>query len=66
MPHKTLAFSPASELTVAEARYPHLPNVRTTPTTRERGNDFHGWTIYIDGGSRVVGGDTFACVVYLF
>ena len=26
-----------------KARYPHLPNVRTT--TRERGNDFQGWAI---------------------
>ena len=31
----------------AKARYPHLPNVRTT--TRERGNDFQGWAIYSDG-----------------
>ena len=28
------------------ARYPHLPNVRTT--TRERGTDFQGWAIYTD------------------
>ena len=30
-----------------KARYPHLPNVRTT--TRERSNDFQGWAIYTDG-----------------
>ena len=40
------------------ASYPHLPNVRTT--TRERGNDFQEWTIYTDGGTRVVDGETFA------
>ena len=34
-------------LPTAKARYPHLPNVRTT--TRERGHDFHGWAIYTDG-----------------
>ena len=31
----------------AKAKYPHLPNVRTT--TRERGNDFQGRAIYTDG-----------------
>ena len=41
-----------------KARYPHLPNAR--PTTRERGNDFRGWAIYTDGGSRVVDGETLA------
>ena len=41
-----------------KARYPHLPNVRTT--TRERGYDFHGWAIYADGGTRVVDGETSA------
>ena len=38
------------------ARYRHIPNVRTT--TRERGNDFQGWAIYTDGGTRVVDGET--------
>ena len=32
----------------SKARYPLLPNVRTT--TRERGNDFQGWAIFSDGG----------------
>ena len=41
-----------------KARYQHLSNVRTT--TRERGNDFHGWAIYTDGGTRAVDGETFA------
>ena len=41
-----------------KARYPHLPNVRTT--TRERGNDFQGWAIYTDGGTRVENGETSA------
>ena len=35
-------------------RLQHLPNVRTT--TRERGNDFQGWAICTDGGTRVVDG----------
>ena len=38
----------------SKARYPHLPNVRTT--TREKGNDFQG--IYTEGGSRFVNGET--------
>ena len=41
-----------------KARYPHLPNVRAT--SRERSNDFQRWTIYIDGGTRVVDGETSA------
>ena len=41
-----------------QARYPHLLNVRTT--TRERGNDFQGWAIYTDGGTRHVNGETLA------
>ena len=40
----------------ANARYPHLPCVRTT--TREKGNDFHGWAIYTDGGTRLADGET--------
>ena len=42
----------------SEARYPYLPNDRST--TRERGNDFSGWAIYTDGGTRVKNGETFA------
>ena len=41
-----------------KARYPHLPNVRTA--TRERGDDFQGWALYTDGGTRVVDGKTLA------
>ena len=41
-----------------KAGYPHLPNVRTT--THERGNDFQGWAIYTDGGTRIVDGETVA------
>ena len=41
-----------------KARYPHLPNVRTT--TRERGNDFQGWSIYTDGSTRLVNGENVA------
>ena len=41
-----------------KARYTHLPNVRTT--TRERGNEFKGWAICTDGGTRVVDGETLA------
>ena len=42
----------------AKARYPHLPNFRTT--TRERGNDFHGWATYTGGGTRSYDGETVA------
>ena len=41
-----------------KARYPYLPNARST--TRERGNDYCGWAIYTDGGTRVVDGETLA------
>ena len=41
-----------------KSRYPHLPNDRSI--TRELGNDFHGWAIYTDGGTRVVDGEIFA------
>ena len=41
-----------------KAWYPHLPNVRSA--TRERGSDFRGWSIYSDGGTRSVNGETFA------
>ena len=34
-------------LPTAKARYPHLPNARTT--LRERGNDFQGWAVHTDG-----------------
>ena len=42
----------------SKARYPHLPNARST--TRERGNDFQGWAIYTDGCTRFVNGETLA------
>ena len=41
-----------------KARYPHLANVRTT--TRERSNDFQGWSIYTDGSTGLVNGETVA------
>ena len=41
-----------------KARDPHLPNTRSS--TRERGNDFHAWAIYTDGGTRTEKGETFA------
>ena len=41
-----------------KARYPHLPNVRIT--TRERGNDFQGWSFHTDGSTRLVNGETVA------
>ena len=43
---------------LAKARFPHLPNIRTT--TRERGNGFQGWAIYTDEGTRLVFGETLA------
>ena len=42
-------------LPAAKARNPNLPNSRTT--TRETGNDFQGWAIYTDGGTRVSDGE---------
>ena len=46
-----------------KARYPHLPDARSI--TRERGNDFRGWAIETEGGTRVVDGETLAgwCVI---
>ena len=41
-----------------KARYRYLPNDRST--TRARGNDFRGWAVYTDGGTRVVDGETLA------
>ena len=41
-----------------KSRYPFLPNDRSI--TREVGNDYHGWAIYADGGTRVVDGEIFA------
>ena len=41
-----------------KARYPYLPNDRST--TRARSNDFRGWAVYTDGGTRVVDGETLA------
>ena len=54
--------SPEISLTCT-AKYPHFPNSRTT--TREKGNDFYGWVIYVDGRIRSSDGDTKAgwCVV---
>ena len=43
--------------------YPFLPNDRSI--TRELGNDYHGWAIFSNGGTRVVDGEIFAgwCVI---
>ena len=41
-----------------KARYPYLPNARST--TRERGNDYPGWALYTDGGTRAAEGETLA------
>ena len=45
-------------LPAAKAGYPHLPNVRTA--TRERGNDFQGWSIYTHGSTPIADGETLA------
>ena len=39
-----------------KSTYPYLPNHRSM--TSERGNDYHGWAICTDGGTRVVDGET--------
>ena len=46
-----------------KSRYPFLPNVRSI--TREVGNEYHGWAICAEGGTRVVNGEIFAgwCVI---
>ena len=41
-----------------KARHPYLPNARSI--TRDRGNDYRGWAIYTDGGTRVVDCETLA------
>ena len=41
-----------------KSRYPYLPNDRSI--TRELGNDYYGWAIYTEGGTRVVDGEIFA------
>ena len=45
-----------------QSRYPYLPNDRFI--TRELGNDYHGWAICTDVGTRVVDGETLAAGVY--
>ena len=45
-------------LPAAQARYPHLPNVRAT--TRDTLNDFQGYAIDTDGGTRLAEGVTLA------
>ena len=39
-----------------KARYPYPASARSF--TRERGNDYRGWAIFTDGGTRVVDGET--------
>ena len=40
----------------AEAKHSHPPNSRST--TREEGNDFHGWAVCTDGRTRSSNGET--------
>ena len=49
--HIPVVPSQKFRLPAANARYPHLTNGRTA--TRERGNDFQGWAIYTDEGTRL-------------
>ena len=56
--HMPAVSRPNFRLPKAKARYPHLPNVRTTMC--ERGNDFQGWAIYTHGSTRLVDGETLA------
>ena len=49
VPHHTF------RLPKPKSRYPHLPNHLSI--TRELGNDYHGWAIETDGGTRVVDGE---------
>ena len=52
VPHRSL------RLPIPKFRYPLIPNDRSI--TRELGNDYHGWAIYTDGGTRVVDGEILA------
>ena len=52
VPHHTF------RLPKLKSRYPYLPDDRSI--TRERGNDYHGWAIDTDGGTRVVDGEILA------
>ena len=45
-------------LSAPNARYPSLHHSRTT--TREKGNDFQGWAICTEGGTRSAEGETSA------
>ena len=56
--HMPAVPRPNFRLPKPKARYPHLLNVRSI--TRERGNDYRGWAIYTDGGTRVVNDETLA------
>ena len=58
MGHIPVVQSQKFRLPAANARYLHLPNIRTA--TRERGNDFQGWAIYTDGRTRLADGETIA------
>ena len=54
VPHHT------SRLPKSKSRYPFLPKDHSI--TSELGNDNHGWAVYTDGGTRVVGGETLCWV----
>ena len=56
--HIPVVVSQKFRLPAAKARYPHLPNIRTT--TRDEGNDFQGWAICTDGSTRRADGETLA------
>ena len=56
--HMPAVPRPNFRLPKLKARCPYLPNDRST--TRARGNDFRGWAVFSDGGSRVVDGETLA------
>ena len=52
VPHHTF------RLPKPKSRYLYLSSDRSI--TRERGNDYRGWALYTDGGTRVVDGETLA------
>ena len=53
-----VVFHQKFRLPVVKATYLNLPDSRTT--TRDKGNDFQGWAIYTDGGTRSAEGETSA------
>ena len=53
-------FISPPEISLTRGQSQISPSSHSRTTTRERGNDFHGWAIYTDGGTRFADGETLA------